>query len=561
MPKTSKAAKLAHARPHKPRTSIDHALIVPSADSISPGRFAKLYFKLKRVKGAIVAIAGVGAVASGLVGYYTTYKVVANTQIISSATASANSQTIDNKSIAVLPFVNMSGDKKQEYLSDGISEELRSQLSKIHALRVIARNSSFSFKGKDIGIGEIAKKLKVAHVIEGSIRKSGNKIRINAQLIRAADSSQLWSETYERDLADIFAVQDEISAAVVRQLKIQILGITPKAKAIDPRAFAFFLQSGQLVRQRSSDAYTQAITLLQKALVIEPSYEKAWVQLSYVYMDQADIGLRPIAQGYRLSREAANKALAINPDSASAYALLGQIALAYDSDLTVAATQMKRALTLEPDNVFVLGNVASLALTLGLADQAIAFSEKVLSMDPLSPGIHATLGADYLANGNLDESIASYRTALSLSPGFIGAHANIGDAFIAKGTLQEALAEIQSEPDESWRLIGLSMVWYALGDKIKSNSALNELIKKYEKEAAYNIAYVYAYRGEADRAFEWLNKAVSYQDAGLSVIIRQAQFGNVRNDPRWLPFLSKIGKAPEQIAAIKFDVKLPLRRD
>jgi TolB-like protein/Tfp pilus assembly protein PilF len=557
MPKTSKAAKLAHARPHKPRTSIDHALIVPSADSISPSRFAKLYFKLKRVKGAIVAIAGVGAVASGLVGYYTTYKVVANTQIISSATASANSQTIDSKSIAVLPFVNMSGDKKQEYLSDGISEELRSQLSKIHALRVIARNSSFSFKGKDVGISEIAKKLKVAHVIEGSIRKSGNKIRINAQLIRAADSSQLWSETYERDLADIFAVQDEISAAVVRQLKIQILGITPKAKAIDPRAFAFFLQSGQLVRQRSSDAYTQAIALLQKALVIEPSYEKAWVQLSYVYMDQADIGLRPIAEGYRLSREAANKALAINPDSASAYALLGQIALAYDSDLTVAAAQMKRALTLEPDNVFVLGNVASLALTLGLADQAIAFSEKVLSMDPLSSGIHATLGSDYLANNDLDESIASYRTALSLSQGFIGAHANIGDAFIAKGKLQEALAEIQSEPDESWRLIGLSMVWYALGDKIKSNAALSELIKKYEKESAYNIAYVYAFRGDADRAFEWLNKAVSFQDAGLSVIIRQAQFANIRNDPRWLPFLRKIGKAPEQIAAIKFDVKLP----
>ena len=557
MPKTSKAAKLAHARPHKPRTSIDHALIVPSADSISPSRFAKLYFKLKRVKGAIVAIAGVGAVASGLVGYYTTYKVVANTQIISSATASANSQMIDSKSIAVLPFVNMSGDKKQEYLSDGISEELRSQLSKIHALRVIARNSSFSFKGKDIGISEIAKKLKVAHVIEGSIRKSGNKIRINAQLIRAADSSQLWSETYERDLADIFAVQDEISAAVVRQLKIQILGMTPKAKAIDPRAFAFFLQSGQLVRQRSSDAYTQAIALLQKALVIEPSYEKAWVQLSYVYMDQADIGLRPIAEGYRLSREAANKALAINPDSASAYALLGQIALAYDSDLTVAAAQMKRALTLEPDNVFVLGNVASLALTLGLADQAIAFSEKVLSMDPLSSGIHATLGSDYLANNDLDESIASYRTALSLSQGFIGAHANIGDAFIAKGKLQEALAEIQSEPDESWRLIGLSMVWYALGDKIKSNAALSELIKKYEKESAYNIAYVYAFRGDADRAFEWLNKAVSFQDAGLSVIIRQAQFANIRNDPRWLPFLRKIGKAPEQIAAIKFDVKLP----
>ena len=422
---------------------------------------------------------------------------------------------------------------------------------------MIARNSSFSFKGKEVGISEIAKKLKVAHVIEGSIRKSGNKIRINAQLIRTEDSSHLWSETYERDLADIFAVQDEISAAVVRQLKIQILGITPKAKVVDPRAFALYLQSGQLVRQRASEAYTQAIALLTQALAIEPTYEKAWIQLSYVYMDQADIGLRPIAEGYRLSREAANKALAINPESASAYAQLGQIALAYDSDLTVAAANMKRALTLEPENAFVLGNIANLALTLGQADKAIAFYETVQATDPMSSGIHGTLGSAYLANGRWDESIASYRTALSLSPEYIGAHASIGDALMSKGQLQEALAEIQLEPDESWRLIGLSMAWYALGDKAKSNLALTELIRKYGKESAYNIAYVFAYRGEVDRAFEWLTMAVKFQDAGLSVIISQAQFASIRKDPRWLPFLQKIGKAPEQIAKIKFDVNLP----
>ena len=557
MPKSSKSARSAHLRPHKVRTSIDPALMVPSADAVSPSRFATLFFKLKRVKGAIVAIAGVGAVASGLVGYYTTYKVVSSTQIISTGVASAKSQIVESKSIAVLPFVNMSGDKKQEYLSDGISEELRSQLSKIHELRVIARNSSFAFKGKETSISEIAKKLKVAHIIEGSIRKSGNKIRINAQLIRVADSSQLWSETYERDLVDIFSVQDEISAAVVRQLKIQILGVTPKAKVVDPRAFALYLQSGQLVRQRSAEAYTQAISLLKQALAIEPSYEKAWIQLSYVYMDQADSGQRPVAEGYRLSREAANKALAINPESASAYAQLGQIALAYDSDLIVAATQMKRAITLEPENVFVLANIGSLALTLGLADKAIAFYEKVQAIDPLSAGIHATLGSAYLAYGNLDESIASYRSALSLSPEYIGAHYSIADALLTKGQLQEALAEVQLEPDESWRLIGLAMTQHALGDKDKSNVALNELIQKFEKESAYNIAYVYAYRAEADRAYEWLNKAVSFQDTGLSVIITQARFTNIHKDPRWLPFLRKIGKAPEQIAAIKFDAKLP----
>jgi len=459
-------------------------------------------------------------------------------------------------SIAVLPFADMSPDKDQEYFSDGISEELLSLLAKIPELEVAARTSSFSFKDQNLEIREIAERLNVAHVLEGSVRKAGNEVRITAQLIRADDGFHEWSETWDRSLDDIFAIQDEIAADVAAQLKVTLLGAAPTVGATDPAAYAFYLQARQLGRQGTAEGLEQSMALYQRALAIDPDYAAAWAGLARDYYTQAGTELHPIDEGYELAREAANRALAIDPEHAPAYAQLGYIAV-YHGDLAAAARHLERALALDPTNSDIIANAAILARSLGRLDEAIALQEFAVARDPVNPIGHARLGLFYLWAGRLDESIASYRTTLILSPERIGAYHNIGEALLLKGEPEAALAAIQQESSELWRMVGLPMAYDALGQAAESDAALAELIEKYEQETAYNIAYVLALRNEADRAFEWLDKAVQYDDPGLVEIPATNLFANIHDDPRWMPFLESIGKSPEQLAAIEFEVRLP----
>ena len=237
---------------------------------------------------------------------------------------------------------------------------------------------------------------------------------------------------------------------------------------------------------------------------------------------------------------------------------LSSIALDYDNDLGAAARHLEHALALEPTNIDVIKTAAGLAASLGRLDTAIALDEYLVARDPVSAPAHANLAIVYLAAGRLDEALASNRMVLSLSPGFVASHEYIGMTLLLMGDHLGALAEMQKESAEDWRLIGLAMTYHALGRKAESDAALAELIRKYGKSgAAFNIAYVLAYRGEADRAFEWLDKAVAQHDPGVSSVTIEPLLANLHQDPRWLPFLRKIGKAPEQLAAIKFDVKLP----
>jgi tetratricopeptide (TPR) repeat protein len=422
---------------------------------------------------------------------------------------------------------------------------------------VISRSSAFSFKGKDVEVREIARRLDVAHILEGSVRKAGNQVRITAQLIDARSDTHLWSETYDRPLDDTFAVQDEIAAAVVSQLKITLLAGVPKARAVDPHAYALYLQARQLGHQNTPEAYERSIALFQQALTIDANYAAAWDGLASDYVNQASYGLRPIEDGYRLARDAVGKALAIDPDFASAYARLGQIAQYYDSDLAAAARHFEQALALEPTNTDIIRHTAALAATLGRHDLAIALGEYVTARDPVDAAGHANLGVVYSYAGLLDAAIESFRTALNLSPDYNGAQYGIGVVLLLKGDPARALAAMRKDANESWRRVGLTMAWHALGKKSQSDATLAELIQKDGKRWAYNIAYVLAWRGENDRAFEWLDKAVAYRDAGLSEIAVNPLFANIKEDPRWLPFLRQIGKAPEQLAAIKLGVKLP----
>jgi TolB-like protein/class 3 adenylate cyclase/Flp pilus assembly protein TadD len=460
---------------------------------------------------------------------------------------------IPENSVAVLPFVNMSEDKANEFFSDGISEELLNLLSKIPQLKVAARTSSFSFKGKGVEIPEIARQLHVANVLEGSVRRSGDQLRITAQLIRAAEGYHLWSETYDRKMDDIFKIQDEIAGEVVKELKVKLLGAAPKVRTTDPKAYALYLQARELGRQVNPEAFAKSDALYRQVLEIDQRYAPAWDGLAWNFNNKISIGLMSSQEGYARAREAEEKALAIDPDYAPAHARLGHIATY--GDPAGAARHYQRALALDPTDLDVLRSAAYFLESLGRLDEALALNDAVARRDPVNVLALFSLGYYQRMAGRYDAAIVSFRTVLNLSPGFGSAHMQLGTALMQKGDATAALAEIEQEKSETWRMIGLPMAYCALGRKADADAALNALITKYEKDWAYNIAYAYAFCGDADKAFEWLDKAVAYQDPGFGEIVTENLFDKIHSDPRWLPFLHKIGRAPDQLAKIEF--KMP----
>ena len=463
---------------------------------------------------------------------------------------------IPEKSIAVLPFANMSDDKANDYFSDGISEELLNLLAKIPQLKVTARVSSFSFKGKELDIPEIARRLGVAHVLEGSVRKAGDQVRITAQLIHAADGFHMWSETYDRKVDDIFKIQDEVAGKVVKELKLSLLEPPPKARTTDPKAYALYLQAKELARHMNAAAFEQSDAFYHQVLEIDPRYAPAWNGLAGNLVDKADDGIVSSPEGYARAREAAEKALAIDPDYAPTHARLGRIAM-FENDFAGAANHFERALTLDPTDLDVLQDAAFFLFDLGRMDEAVALQQAVVRRDPVNTTSLHYLGVYQRYSGRYDEAIAAFRTALSLNPGRGAVHFALGVALMLRGDAAGALAEVEQETDEGWRMTGLPMAYHALGRKSDSDTALAALIAKHETDSSCDIAYVYAFRGEADQAFAWLDKAVAYHDPGLGEIVPQNLFDKIHSDPRWLPFVRKIGKAPDQLAKIKFKMTLP----
>jgi tetratricopeptide (TPR) repeat protein len=291
-------------------------------------------------------------------------------------------------------------------------------------------------------------------------------------------------------------------------------------------------------------------------LAIDPRYAPAWDGLSSNFTINASQGMLSDKEGFTRAREAATKALAIDPDYAPAHARLGWIAAFGDNDLAAAAQHLQRALALDPADLDVLRNSASLLQLLGRLDEALALEEAVVRRDPVNVNALFNLGYSQRMAGRFDAAIATYRTALSLAPGRGGAHYLIGTALLQKGDAQGGLAEIEQETSEVWKLMGLSMAYHALGRKADSDAALAALIAKAEKNAPSIIASVYAFGGEADKAFAWLDRAVEYGDPGLGEIVTENLFDKIHADPRWLAFLRKVGKAPEQLAQIEFKVTL-----
>lgn len=464
-------------------------------------------------------------------------------------------------SIAVLPFVNMSDDAANEYFSDGISEELLNLLAKVPELRVIARTSSFAYKGKDVKIADVAEELNVGHVLEGSVRKAGNQVRVTAQLIRTSDSSHLWSETFNRTLDNIFTIQDEIAATVVGQLKITLLGDTPKAYVVDPQAYALFLQARHFGNLGTIEGTLQAGELLRQVLAIAPDYSAAWSELGRNYQNKISTDQVSEEEGYPKSLEAQNKALELDPDNAVAYSRMGYNRLQHEGDLPAAAKLFEKALALEPGNAIVLANAASLAMTLDRIEQAVALQEFAQQVDPLSSSNSSGLGRSYLANGQLDKAEATFRKTLLLSPDRPVTRAMLARVLARKGdpdNLEEIWDLVAEEPLEPARLIATASMHYKLGNMAEAEAALETLIEKYSSKAGSLIALAYAHRGETEKALDWLQQLVEIEGPQALMNLWYAQeYKILHGNPRWEKMLTNAGLSKQQLTNIKFEFTLP----
>jgi TolB-like protein/thioredoxin-like negative regulator of GroEL len=446
-------------------------------------------------------------------------------------------------SIAVLPFVDMSPEKNQEYFSDGLAEELLNHLAKIQGLRVAARTSSFQFKGKNTKVADIGRELNVASILEGSVRKEGSRVRITAQLINVADGFHLWSESYDRELNDIFAVQEEIARSVAGSLRVALLGgmtATPSVRGTNAEAYNAYLQGRYFFARRTKEDLEKSASYYGQAIQLDSGYAPAWAGLAWTHVFQANLAYTPVDVGFQKAREAVERALALDANLGEAHAAQGAIRMFYDWDWAGADASFQRALALKPENATVIREAALLAATLGRSEEAVKLQRRAVELDPLNVFAHFNLGLAAYFAGRLEEAAAAVKKALELNPERPVAHTLLGQVYLAQGHLQEALAEMEREPELFWRLQGLALAYQALGRKKESDAALAELVAKFQAEGAFQIAEVYAFRGEADRAFEWLERAYAQRDPGLSAMKVDPLLKNLERDPRYTAFLKKM---------------------
>jgi serine/threonine protein kinase/Flp pilus assembly protein TadD len=446
------------------------------------------------------------------------------------------------KTIAVLPFANISSDPNQEYISDGLSEELISVLEKNPKLRVTARTSSFYFKGKNVDLKTIASKLDVKNILEGSVQKAGDNLRISADLINVETDATLWSNTYNGTMNNIFALQDSISGNVAEALNVALLGkeaVNPEQKT-DPVAYNNYLLGNHFYDLQGKENWEKAVSYYEKALSIDSTYAPAWVGLSAVHSQQADIGYVPVDEGYTKARNEAEKALELNSNSADAYARIGWIKIAYDWDWKGADEAYKKGLELEPGNANVINGGARLAAVLGRFDEAIKLERRAVEINPVSYGAYGNLGFYAWYAGLLVESIAASRKALEINPQYPEIHLIIGRVYLEEGKPDSALMEIKKETEAGWKTDGLALVYYAMGKKKDADDELAELIKGYSDASAFQIAEIYAYRGEKDKAYDWLERAYKQRDGGCSQIVGDPLMRNIVKDPRYAAFMKKM---------------------
>ena len=472
----------------------------------------------------------------------------------------------DVASVAVLPFVNRSHDEEDEYFADGLADELLNVLAKIRDLRVAARASSFQFKGKNADLEVIGRKLNVATLLDGSVRKAGNRVRIAVQLVNVADGFHLWSETYDRTLEDIFAVQDDIAQSVVKELRAKLLGEEPdskvkgqveaevaaaaKGRGHDAEAHRLFLRGRYLVQRSANQDYVTGIDQLQRAVAIDPSHAQAWAMLSYAQSMRTTLGAwtpdevkdlkRATAAGYVQAREAAERSLAMEPDLAEGHLAMGVVQWWIDRDWKGADASLRRAHELAPADAGVLRAAGLLAYTQGRKAEGMALCRRAVELDPLAVNSYTFLGRICRADGRLAEAEEAFRRATEISPEAVSAGVHLAFVLDEQGKGREALVELRKESAEWARLYGQAVIHRHLGRPEEADRALNELSATRADDSAFQIAVGHAVRGDADEAFRWLERAIEQRDSGLIFTKVEPLLRPLYSDPRWNLLMKKL---------------------
>jgi len=486
------------------------------------------------LKAAITALLAV-AVTTAIAGHYR------------SSRKGLSASSLNNTSIAVLPFADLSPGKDQEYFSDGLSEQLINDLAKVSALKVVGRSSAFQFRGKNEDLREVGKKLGVSNVLEGSVYRDRYHVRITAELVKADDGFQLWSQTYDREMKDIFAVQDEIARATTEALQLKLLGsngqpVPSTFRSANPEAYQAYLQ-GQYFAARGLNKgdLQKALSFADQTIQLDPKYAPAWAQRARALECLASLALMDNTQGFRAARESVEKAIVLNPSLASPYLTLGMIQIDHDWDWNAADASLKKARTLEPGGAEVFYDRAYLARSLGRIDEAIELYTQATALDPLRADSHLALGYTLYLAGRLGEARDALQRTKELNPQISSLHLTQGKILLAEGHADRALAEMELETGEWEKFSGEALVYHALGRHQVADAALGKLITTHQNDCAYQIAEAYAYRRESDKAFDWLDRAYRQRDAGLPELKTGPLMSSLRADPRYVKLLAKIG--------------------
>lgn len=460
-------------------------------------------------------------------------------------------------SVAVLPFINMSGDPANEYFSDGLAEELLNVLAKISSLKVAARTSSFHFKGQTGDIADIARRLGVASILEGSVRQSRSRVRITAQLINAADGYHLWSETYDRELDDIFAVQDEIASSVAAALKVKLLSEEDTqlnaGGTSNTRAFQAYLLGSHYRMRGSSDeaALQKAVSAFNEAIELDPGYAQAYAGLAVTWDQLATNSFVGFREGIDNATAAASRAIALAPDLADAHMSLGRVLLHYRLDQLGARKAITTALSLNPGNAEVQIEYARISSYFGDVEASVAAARRALELDPVSLFAHHFLGHVLYFGRRYDEAIRVFRDVLNLDPQYPRPRYTLGMCLYMKGEVAAAVNEVENEPLSWMRNSGSAIVLHRLGRTAEAQTYLDRLVREDDEEyAIYQQAQIHAQWGNFDQALECLKRARELNDPGVSQILVDPLLDPIRDQPAFIHLATVMGFATALKAAV-----------
>jgi TolB-like protein len=488
---------------------------------------------------AVVVVAAMLSLGLFFLGRYTAGR--ATSRVSEAATASN-----PLKSIAVLPLVNTSGDPSNGYFSDGLSEELIAVLAKIPELKVIGRSSSFFFKGKSSDSAAIGQKLGVANLIEGSVRKQGDRVRIIAELISAADGRSLWSETYDRELKDVFAVQAEIAKSVAEQMKVRLLGEKTRSDAApsnqNPAAHNAVLQSDFYFQQQTAESIRKAISFAQEAVGLDPNYALAYAKLSQAWRQYgASFATDNAEKAYEEARVAAEKAVFLAPDLVEVRKAIGWISMTPALDFRAAEKEFRRALELSPNDAGAKNALSYSLMAQWQLAEAEQTCREAISLDPLLTTLWYNLGRLAVARGSYKDGEETFHRGLEIQPQAARFHTYLAALEILQKNPTAALRQAQLEPDAFWREYALTLVQQTQPDRSAADTALREFSSKYASNGAYQIAVIHALRKEPDEMFRWLDNAYVTHDSGLTQLVITPFVFEYRDDPRFVALCQKLG--------------------